>query len=80
LFDNKMRFEADDVEFIESSYGELRRFAAVVAPWDMDPDDVLHSTLMRVLRKRRLGSLDDPLAYHPSFDLRAGPVRGAVRT
>jgi RNA polymerase sigma-70 factor (ECF subfamily) len=62
-FDNKMRFEADDVEFIESSYDELRRFAAVVAPWDVDPDDVLHSTLVRVLRKRRLGSLNDPLAY-----------------
>lgn len=58
-----MRVEAGDVEFVESSYAELRRFAAVVAPWDMDPDDVLHSTLVRVLGKRRLGSLDDPSAY-----------------
>jgi RNA polymerase sigma-70 factor (ECF subfamily) len=58
-----VRVEADDAAFIESSYDELRRFAAVVAPWDMDPDDVLHSTLVRVLRKRRLGSLNDPLAY-----------------
>jgi len=60
---NKMRFEADDVAFIESSYDELRRFAAVVAPWDVDPDDVLHSTMVKVLGKRRLSSLEDPLAY-----------------
>lgn len=59
----RMRFETDDVDFIESSYDGLRRFAAVVAPWDVDPDDVLHSTLVKVLRKRSLSSLDDPLAY-----------------
>lgn len=58
-----MRVGADDVEFIASSYVELRRFAAVVAPWDMDPDDVLHSTLVKVLPKRRLDSVDDPMAY-----------------
>jgi RNA polymerase sigma factor (sigma-70 family) len=55
--------DAVDAEIIESSYYELRRFAAVVAPWDIDPDDVLHSVLVKVLRKRSLGSLEDPQAY-----------------
>lgn len=79
-----MRFDADDVDFIESSYDELRRFAAVVAPWDVDPDDVLHSTLVSVLRSRRLSSLSDPLAYlrrsivnHINSELRR---RGAKRS
>jgi RNA polymerase sigma factor (sigma-70 family) len=58
-----MGIDADDAELIESSYDELRRFAAVVAPWDVDPDDVLHSVLVKVLRNRRLGSLEDPQAY-----------------
>ncbi len=80
-----MRFETDDVEFIESSYDELRRFAAVVAPWDVDPDDVLHSTLVKVLRKRSLSSLDDPLAYlrrsivnHVNSELRKRGTRRSV--
>lgn len=53
----------DDVEIIRSSYSELRRFAAVVAPWDFDPEDVLHSALVKVLRTKRLSSVEDPLAY-----------------
>lgn len=80
-----MRVEAGDAEFIESSYAELRRFAAVVAPWDMDPDVVLHSTLVRVLGKRRLGSLEDPLAYvrrsivnHINSELRKRGTRRSV--
>lgn len=82
---NKMRFEADDAEFIESSYDELRRFAAVAAPWDMDPDDVLHSTMVKVLGKRRLSSLEDPMAYlrrsivnHINSELRRRGTRRSV--
>ena len=41
----------------------LRRFAAVVAPWDVDPDDVLHGALVGVLQSRRLGSVDNPAAF-----------------
>ena len=60
----RVGIDADDVEIIESWYDELRRFAAVVAPWDIDPDDVLHSVLVGVLSKQRnLGSLNDPRAY-----------------
>jgi len=80
-----MNSDADDVDFIESSYDDLRRFAAVVAPWDLDPDDVLHSTLVMVLRKRRLGSVKDPAAYlrrsivnHVNSELRKRGTRRSV--
>lgn len=52
-----------DTELIRHLYPLLRRFAAVAAPWDMDPDDVLHGALAATLQTRRLGSLDDPEAY-----------------
>jgi len=79
-----MGIEAGDAEIIESSYDGLRRFAAVAAPWDLDPDDVLHSVLVRVLLRKRLVSLDDPPAYlrrailnHINSELRS---RGAQRS
>ena len=49
--------------FVRQNYETLRRFAAVVAPWDVEPDDVLHAVLLRVLRRGNLSSLDDPVAY-----------------
>ena len=52
-----------DSEIISSMYPDLRRFAAVVAPWDFDPDDVLHGVLANVLGKRPLHLLDDAGAY-----------------
>ena len=57
------RIDQADAEVVRGLYAELRRFAAVVAPWDLDPDDVLHGALVRVLRTRRLRTLDDPGAY-----------------
>ena len=53
----------EDSRLIQQLYPELRRFAAVTAPWDMDPEDVLHGALTRVLSKTRLHQLDDPVAY-----------------
>jgi RNA polymerase sigma-70 factor (ECF subfamily) len=44
-------------------YGPLRRFAAVVGPIEMDPDDLLQEAVARVLRRRRLTELDEPGAY-----------------
>ncbi len=35
----------------------------MVAPWDVDPDDVLHGALAEVLRGGRLHAVDDPGAY-----------------
>jgi len=52
-----------DAQIVGELYPALRRFAAVVAPWDMDPDDVLHGALVDVLRGRELRTLDDPAAY-----------------
>lgn len=57
------RVDHDDAELIATMYADLRRFAAVVAPWDMDPDDVLHSVLVTIMRRGRLSDLDDPAAY-----------------
>lgn len=44
-------------------YGPLRRFAAVVGPIEMDPDDLLQEAVARVLRRRRLTDLAEPGAY-----------------
>lgn len=58
-----IRIDPSDARTVEQLYPDLRRFAAVTAPWDMEPDDVLHGTLARVLRSQRLHQLDDPAAY-----------------
>ncbi|MCP4306290.1 MAG: hypothetical protein GY926_10765 [bacterium] len=52
-----------DAQLVDELYPELRRFAGVVAPWDMDPDDVLHAALVNILRKGRLHTLANPGAY-----------------
>lgn len=57
------RIGHQDARIVEELYQGLRRFAAVVAPWELDPDDVLHATLLNVMRSRRLVELDDPAAY-----------------
>ena len=44
-------------------YVPLRRFAAVVAPPEVEPDDLLQEALLRVLRRGSLSQLDAPLAY-----------------
>ncbi len=53
----------DDALAIEEMYPALRRFAAVVAPYDVEPDDVLHDALLRVLSRRTLAHLRNPPAY-----------------
>ena len=53
----------EDARLVGELYPSLRRFAAVVSPWDLDPDDVLHGALVAVLRGRRLHVADDPGAY-----------------
>jgi RNA polymerase sigma-70 factor (ECF subfamily) len=44
-------------------YPSLRRFAAVVAPPEVAPDDLVHDALVAVLRRGPLSGLDDPGAY-----------------
>lgn len=52
-----------DREILRSIYPQLRRFAAVVGPAEVAPDDLVHDALVRVMAKRSLGSLDHPIAY-----------------
>ncbi len=54
---------ADDAETFRVLYPTLRRVAAVAAPSDLDPDDLLQEALARVLARGGLADLDHPLAY-----------------
>ena len=56
------RLQCDGDLFAEL-YPSLRRFAAVVRPPEIDPDDLLQDALTRVLASGTLGELDDPGAY-----------------
>jgi RNA polymerase sigma factor (sigma-70 family) len=50
-------------EVIRDLYGPLRRFAAVVGPREVEPDDLVQEAFFRVLRRGALSDLDSPLAY-----------------
>jgi RNA polymerase sigma-70 factor (ECF subfamily) len=53
---------ADD-QLFRDLYVSLRRFAAVTAPSDLAPDDLLQEALARTLRRGPLSELADPGAY-----------------
>ena len=57
------RTRDDDGATCARLYPELRRFAAVVAPLDLDPDDLLQEALARALRTGPLSRLEHPSAY-----------------
>lgn len=52
-----------DFEVFDALYPALRRFAAVVADMDMDPDDLVQDALLTVLERRALSNIDNPQAY-----------------
>lgn len=54
---------ATDDELFTALYPQLRRFAAVVGPSDVHPDDLVQEALARRLALGPLSSLDDPGAY-----------------
>ncbi len=54
---------ADDRVLIDELYAPLRRFAATVGSYDIEPDDLVQESLARTLRIRRLSELDNPKAY-----------------
>lgn len=54
---------AADLSGFGQIYPALRRFAAVVADADMDPDDLVQEALARALRTGSFQDLSDPLAY-----------------
>lgn len=53
----------DESELFQELYPALRRYAAVVAPREDDPDDLVQEAVARTLRSRRLTDLDNPAAY-----------------
>jgi len=57
------RTEPEEWRIVDEIYPSLRRFAAVAAPFDLDPDDLLQEALVAVLSKRRFSELDHPAAY-----------------
>jgi RNA polymerase sigma-70 factor (ECF subfamily) len=54
---------AEESRLFAELYDSLRRFAAVVGPIEVDPDDLLQEAAARVLRRQRLTELDEPGAY-----------------
>ena len=53
----------DDAAIFAEISRDLRRFAAVVRPADVDPEDLVQEALARTLRHGPLARLDDPGAY-----------------
>ena len=52
-----------DEEIFRPLYSSLRRFAAVVAPTDTEPEDLLQDALVATLRRHRFSELTDPASY-----------------
>ncbi|MGH9893820.1 MAG: RNA polymerase sigma factor [bacterium] len=59
--DNGLR--NDPAEAIADLYRALRRFAGVVGPIEVDPDDLVQEAWVRTLRVTSLSELDNPGAY-----------------
>lgn len=53
----------EEARLFAQLYGPLRRFAAAVAPIEVDPDDLLQEAVAQVLQRGRLTDLDEPGAY-----------------
>jgi RNA polymerase sigma factor (sigma-70 family) len=53
----------DDDEVFAALHPSLRRFAAVVGPPDVDPDDLVQEAVARTLARTSLIELDDASAY-----------------
>jgi DNA-directed RNA polymerase specialized sigma24 family protein len=45
------RWSADDLEALRAQYEPLRRFAAVIGRWDVEPDDLVQEAFAKVLTK-----------------------------
>jgi len=53
----------DEAAVLADIYAPMRRFAAVVGGPDIEPDDLLHDALLKVMSSRRLDELTYPSAY-----------------
>ncbi len=59
----EMSLRADDSALIRDLYPKLRRFAAVVGPGMVDPDDLVQEALLKTIRRQPLSTLDHPSSY-----------------
>jgi RNA polymerase sigma factor (sigma-70 family) len=73
--------EAADAAIFTELYPQLRRFAAVVAPSEVDPDDLVQDGLERTLRRHSLSSLTNAKAYlfRVMLNLASNQRRGFAR-
>ncbi len=55
--------DLSDFQIFERLYPALRRFAAVVADIDVDPDDLVQEALAATLRRHDLSEIRQPAAY-----------------
>lgn len=75
----------DDGEIFAGIYPGLLRFAAVVRPVGIDPEDLVQEALARTLAGHRLRDLDEPSTYlrttmvHIASNLQRGRRRGLLR-
>jgi RNA polymerase sigma-70 factor (ECF subfamily) len=63
MTDAVRRTDPDEWQIIDDHYAALRRFAAVAAPFDLDPDDLLQEALVRMLKRKALSEIARPLPY-----------------
>jgi RNA polymerase sigma factor (sigma-70 family) len=54
---------AGESDLVRDLYPKLRRFAAVVAPAEVEPDDLVQEALVKTLHSHRLSDLAHPSAY-----------------
>lgn len=59
----RANLDQDAERIIVAIYPDLRKFAAVVADLDVDPDDLVQEALVSVLKSAQLPHVDNPLAY-----------------
>lgn len=57
------RVRPEDEAIIRDLYPALHRYANVVHPSDLDPDDLLQEAICRVLRRCSLSEIPYPMAY-----------------
>lgn len=63
LSKKRPQIENEDQTLIRELYRPLRRFAAVVGPAEIDPDDLVQEALLKALERGSLRELNQPGAY-----------------
>src|SRR5258708_1300413 len=53
----------DDIQALKALYPPLRRFAGIVAPLGVEPDDLVQEAFTRIVERGGLHGIDDPLGY-----------------